>query len=413
MNLQGDFEGLFLTSILQLLCNDQKTGLLRVTSGNNECKVFFDEGTIVYASGSQKEVRLGYILRRDGIISADQLQKCLALGREQKMSLGKILVDKGYVSLNTLNKYNTKQVEEILYSLLLWKKGKFEYKDIKLNLEGMVITQLNPMKLILEASRRIDEMSVLNTVITSDKLVFRIAGNVQNKEEIKLNANEWRILSLIDGTRTIREIITKSGYDEFAVYKIFFSLNSYGLIEQTEEVQLSDKPDSKDFSAVITVYNDILQSISKNIEGELGERGSTLFNEVKVQLEDHHAALLEYYHPSNHVNINIKSILDEMESLIAKGNEEELVRDMLLEGFSSYTTLLLEKIAEILGMKPVQGILTEIENIIGYVKKYHTDSREKNRIVNDVSTIINTIQSNQKGDQKKSRKSKGIFSFFG
>lgn len=368
MNLQGDFEGLFLTSILQLLCNDQKTGLLRVTSGENECKVFFEEGTIVYASGSHKESRLGYILRQDGIISAEQLQKCLTLGREQKLSLGKILVDKGYVTMSTLKKYNTKQVEEILYSLLLWKKGKFEYKDIKLNLEGMVVTQLNPMKLILEASRRIDELSVLNTVITSDSLVFRISGHVQNKEdEIRLNANEWRILSLIDGNRTIRQIVSQSGYDEFAVYKIIFSLNSYGLIEQKEEVQLSDSGAGKEeYSAVITVYNDILQSVIKNIENELGDRASSIFNEVKLNLADDYRQIFENYHPSNHTSSNIKSIIEQIASI---EKEEESGKEILINGFNAYTTLVLRKIAGILGMNPMQTILKEIENIIGYVKK--------------------------------------------
>ncbi|MBF0111870.1 MAG: DUF4388 domain-containing protein [Desulfamplus sp.] len=411
MNLQGDFEGLFLTSILQLLCNDQKTGMLRVTSGDNECKVFFEEGTIVYATGSQKESRLGYILRRDGIISAEQLQKCLTLAREQKLSLGKILVDKGYVTMSTLKKYNTKQVEEILYSLLLWKKGKFEYKDIKLNLEGMVVTQLNPMKLILEASRRIDELSVLNTVITSENLVFKITGHVQNKEdEIRLNANEWRILSLIDGNRTIRQIVAQSGYDEFAVYKIIFSLNSYGLIEQKEEVQLSDGATGKEeYSAVITVYNDILQSVIKNIEHELGDRASSLFNEVKEHLPEDSKKVLENYHPLNHANSNIKSIIAQIEAI---DNEEDNAKEILINGFNEYTTLVLKTIAGILGMNPMQNILKEVENIIGYVKKYHTESVEKSRIVNDVTTIISNITSNQDSKDQKRSKGKGIFSFF-
>ncbi|MBF0209591.1 MAG: DUF4388 domain-containing protein [Desulfamplus sp.] len=411
MNLQGDFEGLFLTSILQLLCNDQKTGMLRVTSGDNECKVFFEEGTIVYATGSQKESRLGYILRRDGIISAEQLQKCLTLAREQKLSLGKILVDKGYVTMSTLKKYNTKQVEEILYSLLLWKKGKFEYKDIKLNLEGMVVTQLNPMKLILEASRRIDELSVLNTVITSENLVFKITGHVQNKEdEIRLNANEWRILSLIDGNRTIRQIVAQSGYDEFAVYKIIFSLNSYGLIEQKEEVQLSDGATGKEeYSAVITVYNDILQSVIKNIEHELGDRASSLFNEVKEHLPEDSKKVLENYHPLNHANSNIKSIIAQIEAI---DNEEDNAKEILINGFNEYTTLVLKTIAGILGMNPMQNILKEVENIIGYVKKYHTESVEKSRIVNDVTTIISNITSNQDSKEQKRSKGKGIFSFF-
>ena len=125
--------------------------------------------------------------------------------------------------------------------MLLWKKGKFEYKDAKLNLQRMVVTQLNPMKLILEASRRVDEMSVLTEHITSDGLLFKISGKVEKKEGVKLNANEWRILSLIDGARTVRQVIDKSGYDEFAVYKILYSILSYGLIEKGEEIQLADE----------------------------------------------------------------------------------------------------------------------------------------------------------------------------
>ena len=67
MNLQGDFEGAFLTSILQLLCEDQNTGILQVICGQNKCKVFFQQGTIVYAQSSQKSVRLGALLKRDGV----------------------------------------------------------------------------------------------------------------------------------------------------------------------------------------------------------------------------------------------------------------------------------------------------------------------------------------------------------
>jgi len=272
MNLQGDFEGLTLASILQLLCNDQKTGVLTVTCDEDESKVFFEQGTIIYASASLREARLGFLMRNDGIISVQQLQKCLALAKEKNMHLGKILVDKGYISLDTLKKYNTKQVEAILYNLLFWKQGRFEYKDAKLNLKGMIVTQLNPMKLILEASRRIDELSVLKEFIPSDNLVFQMSGKVQSKDEIKLNANEWRILSLIDGTRTVRQIIKQSTYDEFAVYKIFFSVISSGLIEQKEEVQLDDPTGADDYFAIMTVFNDILQSIKKNIADELGDR---------------------------------------------------------------------------------------------------------------------------------------------
>jgi uncharacterized protein DUF4388 len=407
MNLQGDFEGLTLASILQLLCNDQKTGLLTVKCDNDESRVFFEQGTIVYASASLKEARLGFLMRSYGIISAQQLQNCLALAKAEKIHLGKILVEKGYISLDTLKKYNTKQVEAILYNLLFWKKGRFEYKDAKLNLKGMIVTQLNPMKLILEASRRIDELSVLKEFIPSDRMVFKMSGKVQSKEEIKLNANEWRILSLIDGTRSVRQIINESGYDEFAVYKIFFSVISSGLIEQNEEIQLHDYESNCDYSAILTVFNDILLSIKNNIFDELGDRGYLLFEESKANLEIENKQLLKDYHPDNHKNSNLKGIITALEEM----NFVENPKELLISGFTEYCHHVLIQVGQILGAQLLVQILEGIEKVLGYVKKYQAGSMEKSQIVNEMKTVILNVQSEFETD-KKNKSGGGIFNLF-
>src|SRR3989339_41535 len=408
MNLQGDFEGLTLASILQLLCNDQKTGVLTVTSDTEESRVFFDQGTIVYASASLKEARLGSLMRADGVISADQLQKCLAQAKEEKMHLGKILVDKGYISLETLKKYNTKQVEAILYNLLFWKKGRFEYKDAKLNLKGMIITQLNPMKLILEASRRIDELSVLQKYISSDRIVFKMSGKMQSKEEIKLNANEWRILSLIDGARTGRQILDESGYDEFAVYKIFFSVISSGLIEQKEElISPADPQGDDDYSSILIVFNDILTAIRKNIVDELGDRSYSLFEESKSGLADEYKRLLQDYHPDNHSRANLKSIVSVLEAMDYMKDPKEF----LIAGFTEYCGRVLEKVGGILGAQPLIKILEDIEKVLGYVRKYQAGSKEKTKIVNDMKHALDHIQSKFQ-IEPGGRSRGGIFSIF-
>ena len=407
MNLQGDFEGLTLASILQLLYNDQKTGVLTVRCDEEVSKVFFEQGTIIYASASLKEARLGFLMRNDGIISAKQLQKCLVLGRENKMHLGKVMVDKGYISHDTLKKYNTKQVEAILYNLLFWKKGRFEYKDTKLNLKGMIVTQLNPMKLILEASRRIDELSVLRECIPSDNLVFQMSGKVQSKEEIKLNANEWRILSLVDGTRSVRQIIKQSTYDEFAVYKIFFSMISSGLIEQKEEVQLDDKIGEDDYSAILIVFNDIFQPIKKNIADELGNRSHSLFEESKSSLKIEFQEVFEDYHPYNHKSSNLQAV----SSSLAKIDIIEDSKDFLISGFADYSFQVLKRVGEILGSNPLNKILNDIEKVLGYVKKYQTGSKEKSKIVNDMKSVIESIHLEFKID-KKSMSNSSLFSLF-
>ncbi|MFW6243626.1 MAG: DUF4388 domain-containing protein [Desulfovibrionales bacterium] len=159
--MKGNIKTFALTSILQLLSTDRKTGVLELKNQDNAVKIFFSEGTIVYAMGSRKESRIGHILRSRDLISEEQLREGLQLAQQRKHALGKVLVDKGYISIKTLKTILHQQVEDILLELFYWDEGDFEYEDMHINLKAMIVTQINIMSLILEASRRIDEISVL------------------------------------------------------------------------------------------------------------------------------------------------------------------------------------------------------------------------------------------------------------
>jgi len=264
------------------------------------------------------------------------------------------------------------------------------------------------MKLILEASRRIDELSVLQKYIPSDRIVFKMSGKMQSKEEIKLNANEWRILSLIDGTRTVRRIIDESGYDEFAVYKIFFSVISSGLIEQKEElISPADPQGDDDYSAILIVFNDILTAIRKNIVDELGDRSYSLFEESKSGLADEYKQMLKDYHPDNHSRANLKSIVSVLEATDPMKDPKEF----LIAGFTEYCVRVLEKVGGILGARPLIKILKDIEKVLGYVRRYQAGSKEKTKIVNDMKHALDHIQSKFK-IEPGGRSRGGIFSIF-
>ena len=159
MPLSGDTETVYLFSILQLLCNDKKTGVLRVWKGIEDVKIYLNEGTIIYATGSQKKFRLGYLLRTSGIVSAQNIRKCLKIAKLKGQALGKVMVEEGVVTEKKLTDFMHEKVQETLYDLFMWKKGNFEFSQSNFNLSGHVITELNTMELILEASRRVDEQA--------------------------------------------------------------------------------------------------------------------------------------------------------------------------------------------------------------------------------------------------------------
>jgi len=439
MNLQGDFDGLFLANILQLLCDDKKNGFLQVTSGDKESKVFFKDGAIIYATSSKKEYRLGAILRRNGLITEEQLGRCLDIARERKEAMGKVLVDTECITLDNLKKYSTQQVEDILYDMLLWKHGRFEYKDAQFSLERMVISQLSPMKLILEASRRIDEMSVLTDLISSENLVFKMSGKTQ-EEEIKLNANEWRILSLVDGIRTVRELVDQSGYDEFAVYKILYSVISYGLVEKIEEISPAheEKPEEvhleqeeakeeevkkeeapresakaevakeqgakEDYSAIVTVFCDILHAVQKNLKTELGSGAAAIFEECKEALDPPFQRIFSKFHPDYPLNVNIQAFLHAM----AGSLDPDRGRNLLIEGFIQYTAAALRTTANLLGNEPTGRIIKDIEKVVDYVDKYQPASGEKDKIVTGVRQAMKNL-ADELGGSKGKAGSGGFF----
>ena len=157
MSLTGDIRTVSLPGVLQLLSNENKTGLLRFKIDQREYQIIFLEGAIAYAIESKKEARLGQLLINTGIITDQDLQRCLDQAKEKKQALGKVLVEAGYLSEETLYDFIYEQVKEILFNLFLCEEGQFEYRDTQFNPRWLVVIKLNNMNLIMDALRRVDE----------------------------------------------------------------------------------------------------------------------------------------------------------------------------------------------------------------------------------------------------------------
>ncbi len=178
------------------------------------------------------EVISATFLIKHNVITEDQLEECLLFSKQENLTLGKALYKKGYISNSMLATFINKQAEEIVFNMMLWEKGEFEYEDNKLNFDGMMVTHMNVMKVIMGATIRIDEMSVLVKQVPNNEMLFKLSTENTGNEDLELNPKEQEILSFIDGTYTVKQIVEESGIDEIEVYKVLYSLVSSELIEK-------------------------------------------------------------------------------------------------------------------------------------------------------------------------------------
>ena len=239
MALTGDLKTFYITTILQLLHNNAKTGVLQVWRKNTQVTILVDSGAIIYAMKSKHDSRLGQLLKKQGLISDHQLKKCLSIGKRNKLTLGKVLFDEGFVSRESLEKIIFKQAQNAIFEMIFWEDGNFEYKDARINMDKLIVKKINIMTVIMEASRRIDEMNVFKKLIPNDTMRFRLSEKASGFKDVILNEEELQILLLIDGQASVADIIKDGLYDPYLAYKILNALLASGYIEPADEVSLA------------------------------------------------------------------------------------------------------------------------------------------------------------------------------
>jgi DNA-binding response OmpR family regulator len=117
--------------------------------------------------------------------------------------------------------------EDAFYDLALWNQGQFHY------IVGEVTTEVTIRKsgtsLLMEATRRMDEWNLISSKIPSfDVVPHRVATS--GGEAIRLTRVDWRVVSLVDGTRTIRQMAEELETDLYDVGRAVFGLITAGAL---------------------------------------------------------------------------------------------------------------------------------------------------------------------------------------
>jgi tetratricopeptide (TPR) repeat protein len=228
MAIKGNLREAGLPDVLQLLAMGQKTGCLSLTDRSNFGYIYFDRGRITYASIVNRRDRLGDLLVKNGLLDAKELFAAIdAQGKSPSLRLGEILVGRGSITREQLEHYIRVQIEEAVYFLFTWNQGSFQFEPDQRPEEGAMLVSINPENLLLEGARRIDEWSLIEKKIPSLELVFEI-GRGKPVDGLELSDEQRKILPLVDGKRSVQEIIEESGMVEFDVGKALFGLIQAG-----------------------------------------------------------------------------------------------------------------------------------------------------------------------------------------
>ncbi len=237
MAIRGSLKEASLPDVLQLLALGQKTGCLSIVDGTKFGSVFFQQGKISFGAIVNRRDRLGDSLVKRGHITKEQLDETLRLQVTQPgRRVGELLVEAGFVEREIVEKELRVLVEEAVFSLFTWTQGVWTFEP-DVHPDGRQLANLiNPESLLMEGARRVDEWFLVERRFPNFDLVFEMDA-ARAGVSTPLSGELAEVAHLLDGRRSIRAVIERSGLGEFTVGKALFELSSQGLLVQVTNAE--------------------------------------------------------------------------------------------------------------------------------------------------------------------------------
>jgi len=257
LGLAGDMSIIPIGAVLQLLQIEGQSGVLFVTDSKTEVGVSIRMGLIdlVQARNAGAEFRLGRYFVEHGLVTPDDIDRLLRdnaptprpppsdsagpnTQREEtsqsRKLLGDILVDSGRVTREQLREALARQSSELIYEILRWPKGKFEFRREALPaLAESARLGLPVASVVMEGFRRVDEWRLVEEGLGAfESVLQRDQVAVEQGGVDRLPKHEQRLLEMVDGERTVREIVEESHMSSFDACKILYQLIEARLVRR-------------------------------------------------------------------------------------------------------------------------------------------------------------------------------------
>jgi len=261
MALQGTLKDFGIGDILQLIGQQQKTGVLHLKERAQEVNVIFKDGGIVRTESStrRKKDLIGTMLVRAELITEVQLQKALEQQRRTLQRLGDVLVGMNLISAERFRHMVQLQINETLYGLFLWKSGTYNFEQGEVEYDPDAIAPMRAESVLMEGFRRVDEWPLIRKTIHAETLTFEKKQDLpaapapserddfddafdamesgerpaeeEGSEFKAVGPSERTVFARVVPGRTVRTLVDVSLLGEFETYKALYNLVTLGYLE--------------------------------------------------------------------------------------------------------------------------------------------------------------------------------------
>jgi len=232
MAFMGELSDIGVADLLYLLALRRQTGKLSVNANGDEVGLFIDDGRMILVTSSNMSLRLGKMLVRLEILTNDRLRDAL---RYQEQSgrgrpLGTLLIEASFITEQQLHRCVEEQCIEVLARVIAAEAGIFVFHRNARVAPSTEIVPLNSDRILLEATRRTDELAELKARLPELDAPLMLGETIE-QDAHQLVDNEIAVASALFGKpSSLRELSSQVNLEDVALWRTVIRMVEQGWV---------------------------------------------------------------------------------------------------------------------------------------------------------------------------------------
>jgi hypothetical protein len=236
VRLEGSIDAFSLPDIFSLLSMTKKTGGLHLRRESAHGVVWFTTGALTGGASDVSRQSLARRLVGAGVVDDDALQAAIERATSDDLGVVRALAQAGAVDEGVLHEIASEHVVDTVFDLLRWADGDFAFVVDEVNPDDIGVSR-QVDDVVTEARRRLEAWGAVAATVPSPQTVLTLAP--APSDDPQLSRDEWSLLSLVDGRRTVGDIVALCGRGDFSVVSSLADLVSRGLLRTDESDSVS------------------------------------------------------------------------------------------------------------------------------------------------------------------------------
>jgi hypothetical protein len=315
ISLKGNIKDSSIPKVLVYLNRNRKTGTLKVRTPAFTKKVYLHKGDAVFASSTDEDDRLGETLTKVGKITMEQYDISVELLKKTGKRQGEILVELGYLTPQEIIWGVKYQIRDIIYSLFELQDAEYEFNEAEIPSDEIITLKMSMANLIYEGVKRIHNLNSIRKELPDMESVLKLSMDpVSLFQDIVLSSMDKKMLFMIDGKKTVRELINISS-NSFQAMKSLYVLCSTGILEEKQNVT-EKAEDALLLDDILKAFHDEEESLRKRIDilySNLNRLSESELLEIDEKsdgetLKNNYYKLVKEFHPDRYLSFPDPSI---------------------------------------------------------------------------------------------------------